>query len=78
MAIADIIMNNPDRIPTIWPNPGNESNIMIQAGIKEDVLKIGQEVYLDVRNTQDIIVQNIVAIDNKTYPIKRQNANAFV
>lgn len=30
MIACDMIMNMPDRIPTIWPNDGNEKNIMIE------------------------------------------------
>jgi hypothetical protein len=26
---SDIIMNNPDRIPSIWPNPGNPGNLLL-------------------------------------------------
>lgn len=27
----DILLNNPDRIPSIWPNPGNPRNFMVEA-----------------------------------------------
>jgi len=30
---ADMIMNNPDRVPTIWPNKGNAANLMVEIKI---------------------------------------------
>jgi hypothetical protein len=70
---ADIVMNNPDRVPAIWGNPGNEGNIMFQSLVSEHALgKSAEEIYMDPKNTQDIEVYNIVAIDNKSYCIKTE------
>lgn len=72
MIAADIILNNPDRAPAIWPNQGNDSNIMMEARVSLKYPNEGStpnDVFFNSRATASISVVNVVAVDNNTIPI---------
>ena len=72
MIASDLIMNNPDRLPAIWPNGGNEGNIMCQILMDQELF--GKEFLLNnPRNLQKMNMINLVGIDSKSYMIKIQN-----
>lgn len=50
---ADIILNNPDRIPSIWPNSGNASNLHFQVDMTPQVIE-QDHLLLDPRNIDKI------------------------
>ncbi len=60
-------MNNPDRMPMIWDNHGNSTNILFE--IKTDE-KIDDDTIANMDYT-DFSFQNSIAIDNKCYTIKQ-------
>lgn len=60
---ADICVNNPDRMPMIWDNHGNSTNLLFE--IKTDE-KIDDEKIANM-DYSDFSFQNTVAIDNKCF-----------
>ena len=70
----DILLNNPDRIPSIWPNAGNPRNFMIESQVQVTKANLhegknAEEVFLNSRATASLSVTNIVPIDNNSIPI---------
>jgi hypothetical protein len=65
---TDIVLNNPDRIPTIWKNGGNAGNIHIEIAMREPVL--GRDYLLmSAKNLDHMHMLNLVSIDCQTYPM---------
>ena len=62
---TDIVVNNPDRVPSIQSKNGNSSNIMFEVHLDE---KIDQEKYFD-DSYAGMSFSDVVAIDNKCYSI---------
>ena len=60
---ADIVLNNPDRMPMIWDNHGNSTNLLFE--IKTDE-KIDDEKIANM-DYSEFSFQNTVAIDNKCF-----------
>jgi len=66
---SDILLNNPDRVPTIWPNSGNASNIMFE--IQIDPSNYAKDFLLtNPLNVEKMNLVNLVAIDNKSFSLK--------
>ena len=63
-----MLMNNPDRINTIWGNSGNPHNVYFWCDINE-YNKGRDSVFTDAENTANVNVLQIVPIDNQTYPM---------
>lgn len=62
---ADCVVNNPDRMPMIWDNHGNSSNLLFEINTDE---KIDDEKIANM-DYSDFQFSNAVAIDNKTFSI---------
>ena len=62
---ADIVVNNPDRMPMIWDNHGNSSNLLFEINTDE---KIDDEKIANMDYT-DFQFASSVAIDNKCFCI---------
>jgi hypothetical protein len=62
---TDIVVNNPDRIPSIQSKNGNSSNVMFEVHLDE---MIDKEKYFD-DSYADMNFAEVVAIDNKCYSI---------
>lgn len=71
---ADIIMNNPDRIPSIWTNGGNEANLMFQTLLDYDTFT--DEELCNPRFITNLVIENLVAIDNKSYAVRTHDTIA--
>ena len=66
MIAADIIVNNPDRMPMIWDNHGNSTNILFEITTDE---KIDDDKIANLDYTNFTFLQSI-AIDNKCFTVK--------
>ena len=63
MVISDVIMNNPDRLPAIWPNKGNQGNLMVEIMIESN--NYGKDAMLSSpSNLQYMNMINLCVIDN--------------
>ena len=62
---ADIVINNPDRMPMIWDNHGNSTNLLFEISTDE---KIDDEKLYNLDFT-DFTFRNTNAIDNKCFCI---------
>ena len=66
---SDLILNNPDRVPVIWPNAGNERNLMCEILI--DPQTYGKDfLFSNPKNLNRMNMINLVALDNKSYHMK--------
>lgn len=60
---ADICVNNPDRMPMIWDNHGNSTNLLFEISTDE---KIDQDKIANM-DYSEFSFQQTVAIDNKCF-----------
>ena len=61
-------MNNPDRIPSIFETGGNEANLMFQTLLDYDTFT--DEELSNPRFITNLVIENLVAIDNKSYAVR--------
>ena len=65
MIAADVCVNNPDRIPMIWDNHGNSTNILFEINTDE---KVDQDK-IENMDYAEFQFADSVAIDNKVFCI---------
>ena len=66
---ADCCVNNPDRMPMIWDNHGNSTNLLFEINTDE---KIDDEKIANM-DYSEFQFSSAVAIDNKTFSIHQRD-----
>lgn len=70
---TDIVLNNPDRIPSIWKNDGNPGNIHVEISLTPSLLG-RDDLLTSAKNLEYMNMLNVVSIDCQSYPMRVRTA----
>lgn len=66
---ADIVLNNPNRMPATWSTSGNITNLFVEVDMDVPNIVGKDELLTDPTNLKEINVLNLCAIDSVAHPI---------